>query len=230
MSHVYVIGDVHGCYYSLMALMDRLGPGKEDEVVFLGDLINKGPYSLKVVDQVISWREQGYQMPCLIGNHELKMLNMIGNEDESEIDLYWKLYSARGAYDEFFNTHYEIPDHYMRFFKNLDPYIVNDSYLLVHAGINFSQSDPLDDLKSLTTIRDWADDYEASKVAGKTIVHGHQNCMLKDTKKAIESGAKVIPLDTGCVYYGKKKGLGYLTALRLNDKKLYAQINIEAFD
>ncbi len=230
MSHDYVVGDVHGCYYSMMALMDRLGPGKEDTVVFLGDLINKGPHSLKVVDQIISWREEGYHMPSLVGNHELKMLRMIGNKNEIEIDLYWKLYSARGAYDEFFNEQYAIPEDYLRFFKNLEPYIAYDNYLLVHAGIDFSLSNPLQDLNSLTGIRGWAQNYLSSKVEGKTIVHGHQNCTLEETENAVETDARVIPLDTGCVYYGKKKGMGHLTAIRLQDKKLFHQINIEAFD
>lgn len=230
MSHVYVIGDVHGCYYTMMALMDRVGPGAADTVVFLGDLINKGPYSKKVVDQMIEWKEKGFKVTSLVGNHELKMLNMIGNENVSELDLYWKLYSARGAYEEFFSEEYEIPKQYLSFFKGLKPYIETDNHLLVHAGVDFSLSAPFEDLKSLTTIRDWAENYAPSVVNGKTIVHGHQNCTVMQAQKAVDSGAKVIPLDTGCVYYGKKQGMGYLTAFSLSDEKLYHQINVEGFD
>jgi serine/threonine protein phosphatase 1 len=158
------------------------------------------------------------------------MVNMIGNADKNEIDLYWKLYSARGAYDDFFDQNYTIPKHYMLFFKKLETHMAIGQYLLVHAGIDFSLSEPLKDIKALTTIRNWAQNYTSSKVNGKTIVHGHQNCTLDETEKAVNSGAKVIPLDTGCVYYGKKKGMGYLSAIRLRDKRLFRQINIEGFE
>ena len=51
----YVIGDVHGCYRSLLSLLEAIhyNPG-EDELLFLGDLVNKGPSSLEVLKLVRS--------------------------------------------------------------------------------------------------------------------------------------------------------------------------------
>jgi serine/threonine protein phosphatase 1 len=49
---IYVVGDVHGCRAELEALLTALDPAEEDLVLFVGDLIRKGPDSLGVVELV----------------------------------------------------------------------------------------------------------------------------------------------------------------------------------
>ena len=76
-----VIGDIHGHFDGMMALLDKLSPGAEDEVYFLGDLIDRGPKSAQVVDFV---KNSPYQ--CLMGNHEQLMLNAmpeVGNNQQA---------------------------------------------------------------------------------------------------------------------------------------------------
>ena len=58
-----MIGDVHGCYDTLVALIERCPKG--DQICFVGDLIDRGPHSSRVVDLVI---EKGWL--CVMGNHE----------------------------------------------------------------------------------------------------------------------------------------------------------------
>src|ERR1043166_8907317 len=50
----HVIGDVHGCYEELCDLLDALGPTGDDRLVFVGDLVVRGPDSASVVDLVLS--------------------------------------------------------------------------------------------------------------------------------------------------------------------------------
>ena len=59
----YVIGDVHGHYETLVALLSKLP--KDSVPIFVGDLIDRGPKSAEVVRLI---REKGY--PCVMGNHE----------------------------------------------------------------------------------------------------------------------------------------------------------------
>jgi len=49
---IYVIGDVHGCRATLDQLIDRLAPGRNDLLVFVGDLVRKGPDSRGVLELV----------------------------------------------------------------------------------------------------------------------------------------------------------------------------------
>ena len=48
-----IIGDVHGHYDTLNLLLEAIAPNSEDQVYFLGDLIDRGPQSSQVVDFVM---------------------------------------------------------------------------------------------------------------------------------------------------------------------------------
>ena len=45
MENIYVIGDVHGCYRSLLALIEQLPHKFDSKICFVGDLIDRGPAS-----------------------------------------------------------------------------------------------------------------------------------------------------------------------------------------
>ena len=66
-----VIGDVHGCHKTLMALTDKL-PSNRD-LCFVGDLIDRGPDSPAVVNRVQQLVRSG-RAQCILGNHELNVM------------------------------------------------------------------------------------------------------------------------------------------------------------
>lgn len=68
------IGDVHGCYKTLMALLKQLPEG--EKLCFLGDLIDRGLDS----DKVVKFVRKG-QHDCVMGNHERMMFDAVCNED-----------------------------------------------------------------------------------------------------------------------------------------------------
>lgn len=71
---LWAIGDVHGCYDELMAMMKSLKQAglnyKRDKVIFLGDYIDRGPDSRKVIEQLMKWSKQYPHWVFLYGNHE----------------------------------------------------------------------------------------------------------------------------------------------------------------
>jgi len=71
------IGDIHGCHQEFAELVGRLALTKEDRLVLLGDLVNRGPDSCKVIDLA---RECG--AVALLGNHELRLLKFRRGGDE----------------------------------------------------------------------------------------------------------------------------------------------------
>jgi hypothetical protein len=70
-----VIGDVHGCLAELQELLEATSPGPGDRVVFLGDLLDRGPDPVGVLHLV---RSLGAE--CVLGNHEEKHLRYAAHE------------------------------------------------------------------------------------------------------------------------------------------------------
>ena len=70
-SRQIVVGDVHGCLSELEQLLTRVRPRADDQLVFLGDLVDKGPQSEYVVRFI---REMSEKVPIVLveGNHEEK--------------------------------------------------------------------------------------------------------------------------------------------------------------
>lgn len=74
------IGDVHGCLDELRALCDKLAPSGRDELVFLGDLLDRGPDPVGVVRYVRGLSLLGFILKRIKGNHEEKALRWLRHE------------------------------------------------------------------------------------------------------------------------------------------------------
>ncbi|ATC62679.1 metallophosphoesterase [Nibricoccus aquaticus] len=88
---IIAIGDIHGCHAEFSELLQRLELQPEDQLILVGDLVNRGPDSCKVIDLA---RE--HRAISLLGNHELRLLNYRKSNDtaflkESDEDTYRKL-------------------------------------------------------------------------------------------------------------------------------------------
>ena len=131
-----IIGDVHGEIQVLLQLLDSLGydeAGHSSDgrrLVFLGDLIDRGPDSPAVVDKVIQLVEQGTAQ-CLMGNHELNILlgrPLPGNGwfiQPNPVEKTGEFVSRRVDPARI--------DDYLAFFASLPLVLENDALRLVHA-------------------------------------------------------------------------------------------------
>lgn len=92
------IGDIHGCHREFADLLDKLDLQRHDRVVLLGDLVNRGPDSGKVIALA-----RKYANVSLLGNHELRLLNYRKTGDpthlkKSDYDTLKQLGSKDWAY------------------------------------------------------------------------------------------------------------------------------------
>jgi serine/threonine protein phosphatase 1 len=104
---IIAIGDIHGCHAEFSELLQRLELQPEDQLILVGDLVNRGPDSCKVIDLA---RE--HRAISLLGNHELRLLNFRKSSDtaflkETDEDTYKKLRPTDWAYlEQMPLTHY----------------------------------------------------------------------------------------------------------------------------
>ncbi len=229
----WVVGDVHGCLKTLKKLVEeRIELQKEDILFLLGDYIDRGPNSGGVIEYIFMLRKQGFIVYTLRGNHEEYILDALAEYDEKTFKFFVeRLNKSKGL----LNDQGKLPDVYKEFFESLPYHIELDVCHLVHAGFGIKKENPLENYQAMISVRYNNDCSEAYKkiVGEKFVVHGHQPTSIHKIKQAVEQRKTIIPLDNGCVYFGRKHKqlpideLGNLCALNVDSFELIIQPNVE---
>lgn len=218
----WAISDVHGCNKTFKQLLERLNLQPDDYLYLLGDYINKGPRSKKVIKTILALRDEGYKVRCLMGNHEDLLLRTL------EDPLLLPTFNQQGGKETLksfkVKTVHEIPTEYINFFHTLEYYIELEDFVLVHAGLNFIDKNPYSDRHAMLWSR--GNRIIPAKIQYRRIVHGHTPTKLVVIKNALKKPKNyTICIDAGCVYKGE--GLGNLVALNLDTFEMLVQKNDE---
>ncbi|MCE5294759.1 MAG: metallophosphoesterase [Chlamydiales bacterium] len=225
-----IIGDVHGCFEELCELLVKLGyevhvhttktyivPPDGRTLVFVGDLVDRGPMTQKVLRLVMDAVDDGIAL-CVIGNHDLKLNKklhgrnvIVANGMQESLDA---LKSEESSFIDRIITFIDsLPYHYS----------FDDGKLIVaHAGLSEelhgkssgearafatfgAVSHELDE-DGFPIRLPWYNDYNGIAM----VVYGHT---IVDEPLWINN---TVDIDTGCVFGGK------LTALRYPEQELVA--------
>ena len=213
---LFSIGDIHGCFDSLKELVvNKMQLQRNDKLILLGDYIDRGDKSKKVVDFIMELQEQGFDVIPLIGNHEAMLLDANGNEKNFSK---WIQNGGDETLKSFkISSLKDIESKYIKFFKDLRYYYSFEDYLFVHAGFNDNVLNPFTDYYSML----WKckESYANPLLANKTIIHGHNPISISKCEERVFSKLNVINIDTGCVYKSKE-GKGRLTAYDCNTQRI----------
>jgi serine/threonine protein phosphatase 1 len=234
----WVIPDVHGCLRTLRALVEDLIVLRDgDELIFLGDLIDRGPDSRGVMDYIMELQQTGTPVTVLKGNHEDYLVRVFHDEQNRKGVL--KLMGWRSpAFREWMKFGGDttlagfgaegaagIPAKYIEWIESMPYYVEYRDFLIVHAGFNFREEDIFSDTYAMMWIRDYQID--AEKLGNRRIIHGHVPVTLDFIHQSVTSSAfRFIDLDNG-VYMNNKPGFGNLLALELNKMELLIQPNLD---
>jgi serine/threonine protein phosphatase 1 len=222
---VYAVGDIHGnieLFEDLLAQIaaDHEARGQADvRLIFVGDLIDRGPASAQVVERVRQLMCEDSRIHCIMGNHEELLLLALEGNDEA-LALFTKIGGratllSYGLDADDIHTlsnkdliaamRAAIPATHVEFINSLEDWIEIGDYLFVHAGIRPEVPIERQKLSDLRWIRTAFLDYEGDH--GKIVVHGHTVTNEADVRR------NRIGLDTGAAYDGK------LTAICLEGDK-----------
>ncbi|MBD2447226.1 serine/threonine protein phosphatase [Nostoc sp. FACHB-152] len=212
-----VIGDVHGYYEGLMTLLEAIAPTSEDQVYFLGDLIDRGPHSYHVVNFV---RQNNY--PCLLGNHEQMLLNIYTQKSVPTPILQAWLYSGGQATLTSYQSS-NIPQDHLDWFKALPTYLDLGDYWLTHAGLDPSLTLAEQTSEQFCWIRDEFHSMKEPYFPDKLIIIGHTITFTLPgvTPGKLAQGRGWLDIDTGA-YHPRS---GWLTGLDITNKLIY-QVNV----
>jgi len=127
-SNTYVIGDVHGCLYTLKALIAKLPA--DANIILVGDLIDKGNFPKEVVEFVIT-----NHYPCILGNHESLMLEHIEDVLLHNTTPDWSTKSYFGGYKTLADYKEDMPtlQRHLAWMRTLPRYIEIGRFFITHA-------------------------------------------------------------------------------------------------
>ncbi|TVY07238.1 metallophosphoesterase family protein [Paenibacillus cremeus] len=213
----FVISDIHGCLVELEQLLTAIPFRKgKDQLILLGDYVDRGPNSKEVLERIIQLTETCHAV-ALRGNHDQMFLEFLEGEDPysfiynggihtllsycgphwfDELDFFIGLEKAR----EYITTHF--PTH-VAFLQSLPLYYEAADHLFVHAGINPDYADwknqPIDDF--LWIREDFIDHPTGLE---QPVVFGHTTTLdMEDAQGTVWFGGDKIGIDGGCVYGGQ---------------------------
>ncbi len=221
-----IIGDVHGCFDELVDLLRGLGhgvdaasfaaqPANGRKLIFLGDLVDRGPKIPQVLRLVMSSVANGAAL-CVPGNHDVKLMRKLRGRD---------VQITHGLAESLAQLADEPEDFRKRVAEFIDDlvshYILDEGKLVVaHAGMKeamqgrgsgavrefalFGETTGETDEFGLPVRYNWAAEYRGAAM----VVYGHTPVPESEWLN------RTINIDTGCVFGGK------LTALRYPEREL----------
>lgn len=199
--NLLVIGDVHGCYDELRELLEQQNISEESNntcIIFVGDLINKGPKNAQVVKLA----------------RNLRAYSVRGNHDEVCLSEWEKAQQKNGQLSDKFSWMNQLTPQDIQWLYDM-PYTISvpsRNFIVVHAGLVPGRSLKEQDPKDMITMRNVVEDeseeqYIATKgdsgVCWATKWEGPSHVYFgHDARRLLQQHRYATGLDTGCVYGG----------------------------
>jgi serine/threonine protein phosphatase 1 len=172
MPRTLAIGDIHGCLTALDTLLGFVQPQPDDQLVFLGDYVDRGPDSKGVLNRLIELHRTG-RIVCLRGNHEVMMAGARGGRDDFR---FWTNFGGIEALESYSTSSISpdvIPwDHWNFIEKKCVDWYETDSHIFVHANLH-------PELPMTQQTTDWMhwealnSNWHKPHLSGKTMICGH---------------------------------------------------------
>lgn len=165
------IGDIHGHLRALEALLNIVQPAADDQIVFLGDYVNKGPNVKSVVDRLIKFRA-AHNAIFLRGNHDQMLID--AHRDPSNVAVLECLGGENplASYGEgdLRSLLDRVPAEHWSFLDECRDYFETPDYIFVHGGIRPEIDPANEDRERLlwTTLPLASPHY-----SGRTVICGH---------------------------------------------------------
>jgi serine/threonine protein phosphatase 1 len=203
MKKIYVIGDVHGCLYTLKKLLARLEANAE--IILVGDLCDKGKHSKELIEFVM---QKGYL--CVKGNHEHLMQKYLYDAVVNAKHSPWSedyRYGGIATYESY-KDDLESMRRHLAWLDSLPIYLQRERYFITHGyALPYYEHRENPEYYNDFLLSRYE---EGMDVPSSEVINIFGHCVFDE----VIAHENFYAIDTGCAY-GKK-----LTALELGSMKI----------
>jgi bis(5'-nucleosyl)-tetraphosphatase (symmetrical) len=225
-----IIGDVHGCLRELEELLDSISPTQSDHILFVGDVVDRGPHPVETVRFIKEMTESSFKVSMVRGNHEDKLCKWRFREDQFKLTgRKNKMHPPSPERMEQWN---QFSDDEIEWLRSLPVMLeIPNNWLVVHAGLipdkPLSEQDPEKIMRIRNidpeTMKSVSVDENFESPPGTVrwnslwkgpwnVVYGHYVVGLSEpeiTVYKLENGGEIkcVGIDTGCCFGGRLTGL-----------------------
>ena len=208
-AQIWVVGDLHGHLATFRALVHRMRLQKEDRIVLLGDMIDRGPDSAGLIKYI---REHP-QIIAIKGNHEQMAIQSLQGQS-IELNSTWMAKGGASTWGSYIvQANGDLHEAKLRFaedcawFADLPSHVVLDSWRLVHAGYHPNIDMDEQDEKTLLWIRRAFFKHDEAIDPRRCIIFGHtpttkfgRSGHLADSKVSLDDGRPSWKAIDTCAY------------------------------
>lgn len=219
---VWAVGDIHGQVQKLVHLLDLLSLADEDQLVFLGDYVDRGPASQEVLEALLRLKRKRPNSVFLRGNHDQGMLDARDVFDRSRdtsltfMDIQWWIeYGGRETADSYggpMEWWKRVPQVHWEFLEETQLEYRAGEFLFVHAGIVPPGVRWTRDEDPRMWIREPFLQFEGD--LGAVVVFGH----TPQTSGRPYFGSNKIGVDTGAGFAGPLTAIGLEVAVPYHEQ------------
>lgn len=229
---IYAVADIHGCYREFLELLEAIDFKDDDEMYILGDMMDKGPDPVKLV-QDLMMRPNIYP---LLGNHDYAALTVLSkfnteitaenvdthlSKDDMMSYMYWLQDGGDKTAEQFTKLGSEERQDVLEYLEDCSVYeevsVNGREYVLVHAGINGFRPEKMMGEYGLADLILHRADYDRKYFEDKFLITGHTPAfkIREDGEPMVYEKNGHIAIDCGCIYGCR------LAAYRLDDGKAF---------
>lgn len=132
----YIISDIHGYYDLFIKLLNKISFSPNDTMIIVGDIIDKGPDSIKLLKFV----KKHKNFIFIIGNHEYEFLKFYNNIMKNTDDNFDEKEILKKINGYFPTSNFQIEWEDIEWLENRPYYYETNDYICVHAGIKLDEN------------------------------------------------------------------------------------------
>ena len=181
-NRIFVMSDIHGQYDLFLKMLDRIELKREDLLVIIGDICDRGKKSYEIYMKCMKMIKLGYNLKFILGNHEDMLLEDLENdypiryETEYSVFRNSKYFENKDMKDWHEENFLEEIEWLVKWLKNCPLIISGNENIFVHAGLDLKKVLEKQEKETVLWTREefWLmENVELEEYKGKNIYFGH---------------------------------------------------------